>query len=59
MDVENDLAHIECQGKPPTGAPFSSLTSDSLHFVFILQGLPFLTRRVIRLARYPSQTHNL
>ena len=38
---------------------FSSLASDSLHFVFVLQGLPSLARRTIRLARYLSQTDNL
>ena len=61
MDIENDPGRIECQGKPLTVAPLalSSLASDSLHFVFVLQGLPSLARRAIRLARYPCQTHDL
>jgi hypothetical protein len=59
MDIENDPGRTEYQGKPPTVAPLSSLASDSLYCVFVLQGLPSLTRRAIRLARYPSQTPNL
>ncbi|KAF8489657.1 hypothetical protein F5888DRAFT_1808684 [Russula emetica] len=38
---------------------FSSPATDSLHFVFVIQGLPSLARRAIRLACYPPQTHNL
>ncbi len=50
--------HFECQGKPPIVSS-SSLASDSLHLVLVLQAHPSLRRRTIRLTRYPSQTLNL